>query len=180
AGRDGVHRDLPSQAAGGRDGVEPYAGGRALPRAGTDGGSDAGRRDARGGRVHGPGLVPGAARTGAVRGRHDLRRGVEPGARVPGEAGVEAAGGVFFRSPGVLRHEDPTRCLFLIGNGEWGKGKGVGVRAPSLRSSPTSRRTTRRASWSSGSTTLCMTKPRSLAISRWQWISSAEPRAIRR
>src|SRR5438093_4537408 len=45
-----------------------------------------------------------AARAGAGRGRDDLRGRVEPGARVSGEAGLEATGCLLRRRTGVLHH----------------------------------------------------------------------------
>src|SRR5205823_14697316 len=54
---------------------------------------------------------------GAVCRRHDLRRGVEPGARVSGEAGVETAGGVLHGSGRLLHHQAGARSSVMSSMG---------------------------------------------------------------
>src|SRR6266480_2174567 len=96
-----------------------------------------------GGQAIGAAAMLGAAtRAGVVRWRHDLRRSVEPGAGVSGEAGVEAAGGVFCGSSDILCHEDRTGSGLVVGKRETGNGKRERLRCPTLRNKLTTKEIT--------------------------------------
>ncbi len=88
---------------------------------------DAGRGDARRSGPHRPDCVSHSPRTRAVRRCHDLCGRVESGAGISGEAGVEAAGGVFCGSGGVLRYETHLRFRVVSGRRETGVGSVTGT-----------------------------------------------------
>src|SRR4029077_18398242 len=101
-----LRRDFPPQAAGGCDDFESDARGGTVGRAGGGGSGTARLGNARRRRVPRAAGVRRATRIGDFRRSHDLCRGVQPCAGVPGEKGLAAAGRVLRWRGGIFPDED--------------------------------------------------------------------------